>query len=116
MSILEHLYENVFTYVREQGAYNVSTDIDEVKKIKDKIICSEAVSEETLCHLIGMANMLVYHANMYHEINDFEDTINRICDRRKLLSNGTNDLERAYKLLLTEFKNGLLGQITLEWL
>ena len=50
------------------------------------------------------------------EINDFEDTINRICDRRKLLSNGTNDLERAYKLLLTEFKNGLLGHITLEWL
>ena len=50
------------------------------------------------------------------EINDFEDTINRICDRRKLLSNGTNDLERAYKLLLTEFKNGLLGQITLELL
>ena len=50
------------------------------------------------------------------EINDLEDTINRICDRRKLLSNGTNDLERAYKLLLTEFKNGLLGHITLEWL
>ena len=48
MSILEHLYENVFTYVREQGAYKVSTDIDEVKEIKDKIICSEAVSEETL--------------------------------------------------------------------
>lgn len=73
MSILEHLYENVFTYVREQGAYKVSTDIDEVKKIKDKIICSEAVSEETLCHIIGMANMLVYHANMSHEIDDFKD-------------------------------------------
>lgn len=49
-------------------------------------------------------------------IGDFDDVINGVCDRRKLLSNGTNDLERAYKLLLTEFKNGLLGQITLEWL
>ena len=49
-------------------------------------------------------------------IGEFNDVINGICDRRKLLSNGTNDLERAYKLLLTEFKNGLLGQITLEWL
>ena len=50
------------------------------------------------------------------EISDFDDVIRRVCERRKLLSNGTNDLERAYKLLLTEFKNGLLGQITLEWL
>lgn len=50
------------------------------------------------------------------EITDFDTVMNAICDRRKLLSNGTNDLERAYKLLLTEFKNGLLGQITLEWL
>lgn len=50
------------------------------------------------------------------EITDFDSVINAICERRKLLSNGTNDLERAYKLLLTEFKNGLLGKITLEWL
>lgn len=50
------------------------------------------------------------------EITDFDSVINAICERRKLLSNGANDLERAYKLLLTEFKNGLLGQITLEWL
>ncbi|MCR5308900.1 MAG: ribosome biogenesis GTPase YlqF [Bacilli bacterium] len=49
-------------------------------------------------------------------IDNFEDAINGICERRKLLSNGTYDLQRAYKLLLTEFKNGLLGQITLEWL
>lgn len=49
-------------------------------------------------------------------IGDFDSVINGICERRKLLSNGSNDLERAYKLLLTEFKNGLLGQITLEWL
>lgn len=50
------------------------------------------------------------------DITDFDSVINAICERRKLLSNGANDLERAYKLLLTEFKNGLLGQITLEWL
>ena len=50
------------------------------------------------------------------EISDCDDVIRRVCEIRKLLSNGTNDLERAYKLLLTEFKNGLLGQITLEWL
>jgi len=50
------------------------------------------------------------------EIVDFGTTIKAICERRKLLSNGTYDLQRAYKLLLTEFKNGLLGKITLEWL
>lgn len=50
------------------------------------------------------------------EISEFDAVINGICERRKLLSSGTNDLERAYKLLLTEFKNGLLGKITLEWL
>ena len=50
------------------------------------------------------------------EIGEFDDVVEGVCERRKLLSNGTYDLERAYKLLLTEFKNGLLGQITLEWL
>ena len=49
------------------------------------------------------------------EINEFDEVIKGICERRKLLSNGTYDIERAYKLLLTEFKNGLLGNITLEW-
>ena len=50
------------------------------------------------------------------EIGEFDDVVKGVCERRKLLSNGAYDLERAYKLLLTEFKNGLLGQITLEWL
>ena len=51
-----------------------------------------------------------------NEIGEFNEVVKGICERRKLLSNGAYDLERAYKLLLTEFKNGLLGQITLEWL
>lgn len=40
-----------------------------------------------------------------------------IADRRKLIrKNNEPDLEKAEALLLKEFKDGLLGNITLEWL
>ena len=42
--------------------------------------------------------------------------LNQISERRKIVnSNGENDLLRAESLLLKEFKDGLLGKITLEW-
>lgn len=42
---------------------------------------------------------------------------NQICLRRKLLNaRGENDLARATTLLLKEYKDGLLGPMTLEWL
>ena len=44
------------------------------------------------------------------DLADFEEVIKQICVRRALL----NDYERAYFLLLKEFKDGKLGRITLE--
>ena len=44
------------------------------------------------------------------DLSDFEEVITLICQKRGLLS----DKERAYSLLLKEFKEGKLGQISLE--
>ena len=44
------------------------------------------------------------------DLSDFESVIQEICKKRGLL----NDYERAYILLLKEFKDGKLGRITLE--
>ena len=44
------------------------------------------------------------------DLSNFTNVIDEICKRRGLL----NDYERAYSLLLKEFKDGKLGRITLE--
>ena len=51
-----------------------------------------------------------------NEITDRISVLNQICERRKIVNSvGENDLLRAEALLLKEFKDGLLGKITLEW-
>ena len=53
-----------------------------------------------------------------YNIGDVTDTVgvlNAIAARRGLLKAGEYDLDRAEELLLNEFKNGLLGKITVEW-
>ena len=50
------------------------------------------------------------------EITDRLSVLNQISERRKIVNSvGGNDLIRAESLLLKEFKDGLLGKITLEW-
>ena len=50
------------------------------------------------------------------EIGDRLTVLNQIAERRKLVNSvGKNDIVRAEALLLKEFKDGLLGNITLEW-
>ena len=50
-------------------------------------------------------------------IGDSEDILKVIAERRKIIkNNGQLDIEKAESLLLKEFKDGLLGKITLEWL
>ena len=44
------------------------------------------------------------------DLSNFEIVVQEICERRGLL----NDYERAYSLLLKEFKDGKLGRISLE--
>jgi len=48
------------------------------------------------------------------EIGTLEETIFKICDVRKLLTSGGPDKDRAMTILLNEFKNGMLGKVTLE--
>ena len=49
------------------------------------------------------------------EITDRLTVLNQICERRKIINSvGENDIIRAEALLLKEFKDGLLGKITLE--
>lgn len=49
------------------------------------------------------------------EITDRLTVLNQICERRKIVNGvGENDILRAETLLLKEFKDGLLGKITLE--
>ena len=51
-----------------------------------------------------------------NEITDRLSVLNQISERRKIVTSvGENDLIRAESLLLKEFKDGLLGKITLEW-
>lgn len=51
------------------------------------------------------------------KIDDTKSVVSATAERRKLLrNNGQLDLEKAEALLLKEFKDGLLGKITLEWL
>ena len=50
------------------------------------------------------------------EISDRLTVLKQICERRKIVNSvGENDLLRAEALLLKEFKDGLLGKISLEW-
>ena len=50
------------------------------------------------------------------EITDRIAVLNQISERRKVVtSTGENDLIRSEALLLKEFKDGLLGKVTLEW-
>ena len=47
------------------------------------------------------------------EINDKENVLHQIANKRKLVdATGQDDLLRAEVLLLKEFKDGLLGKIT----
>ena len=51
-----------------------------------------------------------------NEIGDRLTVLKQIAERRKIVNSvGESDLLRAESLLLKEFKDGLLGNITLEW-
>ena len=50
------------------------------------------------------------------EINDIEETINAVGNKRGALkSGGEIDLEKVTSLILAEYRNGLIGRFTLEW-
>ena len=84
--------------------------------IREDILPNEVLGELLLNFLKGYyPNSL---ANRYdvNEITDRLTVLNQIAERRKLVNSvGENDILRAEALLLKEFKDGLLGNITLEW-
>ena len=51
-----------------------------------------------------------------NNIDDIEETIKAIGTKRGALRGGGEiDLEKTTNLILSEFRNGLIGRITLEW-
>ena len=48
------------------------------------------------------------------ELSDNENILLQIAKKRGLLENGKPSTLKASKLLLNEFKNGIIGQISLE--
>ena len=83
--------------------------------IREDILPNEVLGELLLSFLKNSyPNSL---ANRYdiNEITDRLTVLNQIAERRKLVNSvGENDILRAEALLLKEFKDGLLGNITLE--
>ena len=50
------------------------------------------------------------------EINDIQETVNMIGSKRGAIRNkGEVDIEKVTSLILSEFRNGLIGNFTLEW-
>ena len=79
-----------------------------------------SIREEILPN-IDLSIYLLKYLNKYYpnslverfgitDLSNFEEVVSLICQKRGLL----NDSERAYSLLLKEFKDGKLGRISLE--
>ena len=98
-------------YEDKQKAINLAL----IGAIRDEILPNEVLGE----HLINFLQNHYPNALNRFDIAEIKDRItvlNQICERRKILNSvGENDLLRAEALLLKEFKDGLLGKITIEW-
>ena len=83
--------------------------------IREDILPNEQLGELLISFLkVHYPNALLNRYGIA-EIGDRLSVLNQICERRKILNNvGENDIVRAEALLLKEFKDGLLGKITLE--
>ena len=84
--------------------------------IREDILPNEQLGELLISFLkIHYPNALNERFDI-SEITDRIAVLNQISERRKVVtSTGENDLIRSEALLLKEFKDGLLGKITLEW-
>ena len=87
-----------------------------IGSIRDDILPNEQLGEYLLSFLKNHYSNSLLERYEINEISDRVHVLNQICERRKIVNaNGENDLLRAEALLLKEFKDGLLGKITLEW-
>ena len=83
--------------------------------IREDILPNEQLGEMLLDYLRKQYPSALKERFDIDAIGDRLIVLNQIAEKRKLVdSNGQNDLLRAEALLLKEFKDGLLGKITLE--
>ena len=83
--------------------------------IREDILPNEQLGEQLISFLKAHYPNALSNRYDIAEIGDRLSVLNQICERRKILNSvGENDIIRAEALLLKEFKDGLLGKITLE--
>lgn len=81
--------------------------------INENILPDEELSNYLLNYLKNeYSNLLIKRYDI--ELSDNENMLLQIAKKRGLLENGKPSLLKASKLLLNEFKNGIIGQISLE--
>ena len=99
------------SYENQKKAANLAL----IGAIREDILPNEELGERLLEYF---RNQYPSALNERFGISTIEDRIkvlNQIAEKRKLVDSvGQNDLVRAEALLLKEFKDGLLGRITLE--
>ena len=86
-----------------------------VGSIREEILPNETLGEMLLDYLRNQYPSALNERYGIEKVENRITVLNQIAERRKLVdSTGQNDLLRAEALLLKEFKDGLLGKITLE--
>ncbi len=100
------------SYENQKKAANLAL----IGAIREDILPNEVLGEYLLKFLKEHYPDSLFNRFGIKEIDDRLAVLNLIAERRKIVtSTGENDLLRAESLLLKEFKDGLLGNITLEW-
>lgn len=99
------------SYENQKKAANLAL----IGAIREDILPNETLSELLLDYLKVQYPTALNERFGIGSITDRLTVLNQIAEKRKLVNNvGQNDLVRAESLLLKEFKDGLLGKITLE--
>ena len=100
------------SYENQKKAANLAL----IGAIREDILPNEVLGEYLLKFLKTHYPESLFNRFDIKEIGDRLDILKQIAERRKIVtSTGENDLLRAESVLLKEFKDGLLGNITLEW-
>ena len=99
------------SYENQKKAANLAL----VGSIREDILPNEQLGEMLLNYLKEQYPDALNERFAIAQITSRLDVLNAIAEKRKLVDgSGNNDLLRAEALLLKEFKDGLLGKITLE--
>ena len=99
------------SYENQKKAANLAL----IGSIREDILPNETLGELLLVYLRNQYPSALFSRFGIETIGDRLVVLNQISEKRKLVDGvGQNDLKRSEALLLKEFKDGLLGQITLE--